>query len=221
MRFNRSFPAACAALCALEMRQPFHTLGGVPCRPSCAVPALVVVLVIGAVVVTVTTPQAQGLRVTISTTTSASIPVHPCAMSPHIVLDLVQDSAYQHHIASDSVHCVGSVTLTPCQRLSKPCNSSDKIQGFSSLTMKYCAFCMKCATKSGCFALFSDTSGTIRAAQAYPTGLEASNSSAGLPSQIPARTKKSPSDNSEFLKNLREQKVWLHEIVGFRVSMRE
>jgi hypothetical protein len=68
-----------------------HTVCRILCRPSCAVPALVVVLVIGAVVVTVTTPQAQGLRVTISSTTFAQFPVHPCANSPHIALDLMQD----------------------------------------------------------------------------------------------------------------------------------
>ena len=76
------------------MRQPFPTLGGVLCRPSCAVPALVVVPVIGAVVVTVTTSTAQGLRVTISFTTIAPFTAHPYAMSPHIALDLMQDSAY-------------------------------------------------------------------------------------------------------------------------------
>ena len=144
------------------MRQPFPTLGGVPCRPSCAVPALVVVPVIGAVVVTVTTSTAQGLRVTISCPTSAPFPAHPCAMSPHIVPDSVQSPPHQHHIAPNRERIIfdcNSVTLTPCQRLSKPCNSSDKIQGFSSLTMKNCAFCMKCATKSPLFALFWRTSG--------------------------------------------------------------
>ena len=117
MRFNRHPPAACAALCALWMRQPFPTLGGVLCRSSCAVPALLVVPVIGAVVVTVTTSTAQGLRVTKPSTTSAPFPVHPSAMSPHIVLDSAHQSPHCHHFALNPVQRVGSVTLTPCQRL--------------------------------------------------------------------------------------------------------
>ena len=136
-----------------------HTVCRILCRPSCAVPALVVVPVIGAVVVTVTTSAAQGLRVTKPSPTSAPFPVQRCAMSPHIELDSAHQSPHCHHIASDSVHCVGVVTLTPCQRSSKPCNSSDKIQGFSSLTMKNCVFCMKCATNSPLFALFWRGSG--------------------------------------------------------------
>ena len=117
MRFNRSFPAGCAALVRSECVSP-SPRSAVSCATRPALfPALVVVPAIGAVVVTVTTSTAQGLRVTIYSTTFAPFPAHPCAMSPHIALDLMQDSAYQHHIASDSVHCVGSVTLTPCQRL--------------------------------------------------------------------------------------------------------
>ena len=170
MRFNRSFPAGCAALCALRMRQPFTTLGAVLCRPSCAVPALVVVPVIGAVVVTVTTSTAHGLRVTKPSTTSAPFPAQHCAMSPHIELNLMQDSAYQHHIAPNRERIVfdgNLVTLTPCQRFTKPCNSSDKIQGLSSLTMKNCAFCMKHATKSPLFALFSAASGGYTMPEGY------------------------------------------------------
>ena len=140
MRFNRHSPAACAVLCSLWMRSSMHTVCRILCRPFCAVPALVVVLVIGAVVVTVTTSAAQGLRVTISSTTIAPLPVHHCAMSPHIALDSEHQSPHCHHFASDSVQRVGVVTLTPCQRLAKPCNSSDKIQGFSCLTVAFLAW---------------------------------------------------------------------------------
>jgi hypothetical protein len=144
-----------------------HTVCRILCRPSCAVPALVVVPVIGAVVVTVTTSTAQGLRVTISSTTSAPFPMQLCAMSPHIALDSAHQSPHFHHFASNLVQRVGVVTLTPCQRSSKPCNSSDKIQGFSSLTMKNCAFCMKHATNSGLFALFWRTSGGYTMPEGY------------------------------------------------------
>ena len=144
-----------------------HTVCRILCRPSCAVPALVVVPVVGAVVATVTTSTAQGVSVTISCPTSAPFPVHPCDMSPHIALDSAHQSPHLHHFASNPVQRVGSVTLTPCQRFTKPCNSSDKIQGFSSLTMKDCAFCMKCATKSKLVRAFPAASGGY----AIPSGV--------------------------------------------------
>ena len=93
--------------------------------------------------VTVTTSTAQGLRVTISCPTSAPIPVHPCAMSPHIAVESVQSPPHHHHFAPNRERIVfdcNSVTLTPCQRLAKPCNSSDKIQGFSCLTAAFLAW---------------------------------------------------------------------------------
>ena len=156
--------------------------------------------------VTVTTSTAQGLRVTKPSTTSAPFPVHPCAISPHIALDSVQQPPHCHHFALDSVHCVGVVTLTPCQRFAKPCNSSDKIQGFSCLTMKDCAFCMKCATNSGCFALFWRGLGGYT----IPSGVLCKpGSGRGYPQKYSPGTKSHffwMRLNSEKLKNLRKTK---------------
>lgn len=81
--------------------------------------------------------------------------------SPHSALFRQQSTTIAPHRERIVFDC-NSVTLTPCQRLTKPCNSSDKIQGFSCLTMKNCAFCMKHATNSPLFALFWRGSDYIR-----------------------------------------------------------